>query len=113
MISKLKEIRKKFGYSQHDIGKKLGYNQTLVSKWEKGTCDPGTDALLKLSDLFNISIDELLCNERFLTNQMPRNAIVVPDEKKETVQMLLDLPDFAFNLAKSYIEGVSATSRVL
>lgn len=111
MINNLKEIRKTNGLSQFDVANKLGYNQTLVSKWEKGKCDPGTEALLKLSNLYNVSIDELLGNERFIS-EFSSSAIIIPDDKKEIVQKLLALPQRMFDNVSGQIEAYYQMSQL-
>lgn len=60
---RLKEAREKAGYSQKDVSEKLNISRQAVSKWENGWTSPDIDTLVILSDLYNISIDELLKNE--------------------------------------------------
>lgn len=58
--NKLFELRKKAGLSQSKVADKLGVTNKSVSKWENGAAKPSTNTLRKLSDLFGISIEELL-----------------------------------------------------
>ena len=111
MNNKLKELRKKCGYSQIDISKKLGYNQTLISKWELGTRDPSTEALIKLSELYNISIDELLNNTKFIANT--NNGISIPDEKKATVELLCKLPEMYYANIEGRIQAYAQISNII
>jgi transcriptional regulator with XRE-family HTH domain len=46
--------------TQHDMAKILGVNQGTVSKLEKGTIEPTSDHLLKLSKISGKSIDWIL-----------------------------------------------------
>lgn len=39
----------------------LGIEQSLLSKYENGERIPNVDALIKLADLYNVSIDYILC----------------------------------------------------
>lgn len=59
---KLLNLRKEKGLSQEELGEKLGVTRQTVSKWELGSTSPKLDDLKKLSELFNISIDELTGN---------------------------------------------------
>lgn len=60
----LKELRIKNNYSQEKLGELLGLSRQSVSKWEQGYATPDTDNLLKLSELYGISVDALLrCGE--------------------------------------------------
>ena len=56
----LKELRKSANLTQKELAKKLGYEQTIVSMWEKGTREPNIETLIDLSKIFNCSIDEML-----------------------------------------------------
>ena len=56
----LKELRKSANLTQKELAKKLGYEQTIVSMWEKGTREPNIETLIDLSKIFNCSVDEIL-----------------------------------------------------
>lgn len=43
-------------------GIELGISSSAVSKWRNGTM-PNADALIKIADKFNVSVDYLLCRE--------------------------------------------------
>lgn len=60
MMNRIKDLRIKSGYSQKQIAEMLFVNQTAVSQWERGVTTPTKDTLLKLADIFNVSIDYLL-----------------------------------------------------
>ena len=46
--------------SQLDLAEALEVSRQSVSKWETGTAVPELDKLVKMSDLFGISLDELI-----------------------------------------------------
>lgn len=52
--------RKKVGMTQADLGAKLNVTAQAVSKWENGLSEPDLAALQKLSEIFEVSTDELL-----------------------------------------------------
>ena len=54
--------------TQLELGNTLSYSDKAVSKWERGEAVPDAYVLLKLSALFNVSVDYLLCehNEKEL-----------------------------------------------
>lgn len=55
----LQNLRKQQGLSQEELGEKLNVTRQTISKWELGSTSPKLDDLIKISELFNISIDEL------------------------------------------------------
>ncbi len=61
---KLKSIRKQTGLSQEQLAKKLGVSRQAVTKWETNAGIPDIENIMAISALFDISIDELLYNER-------------------------------------------------
>lgn len=52
--------RKEHGLSQGEFGELLGVSAFAVSKWEREVCYPDIFLLSKLSDVLDISIDEML-----------------------------------------------------
>lgn len=56
----LKTIRIKNNLTQEQLSEKLFVSHQTISKWENGINVPSIDNLLMLSDVYNISLDELL-----------------------------------------------------
>lgn len=56
----IKDLRLKKGITQRELASLCGVHQTAVSQWEKGRTLPDKTALLKLSDIFGVSIDTLM-----------------------------------------------------
>jgi len=66
-------LRKKNGYSQEELAEKIGISRQAVSKWERGESSPDTDNLIALSQLYQISLDELLYAQE--TEEQPETEI--------------------------------------
>jgi len=62
MFSKrLKELRKKAGWSQQKLAEKAGLSYNVITKIEQGAAkNPNILTMIKLADAFNISLDELV-----------------------------------------------------
>lgn len=58
--NRLYELRKKRGLSQEDAANKLNVTRQTFSKWENGDSTPDMEKLMAISDLFDISMDELI-----------------------------------------------------
>ncbi len=58
------ELRKEQGLTQEQLGKKIGVTNKTISRWETGTYLPPADALLVLSELYGVSINEILAGKR-------------------------------------------------
>ena len=61
---KLKSIRKQAGLSQEQLAEKLGVSRQAVTKWETDAGIPDIENIMAISALSDISIDELLSNEK-------------------------------------------------
>jgi len=60
---KIKELRKEKGWTQAELAEKLDMHPVNMTKLEQGKNMPSADTLIRLSDIFNISIDYLLSDE--------------------------------------------------
>lgn len=57
---RLKELRKRSGFSQKSLSARLGVSQQAVGKWETGRSSPDPETLAQLAALLNTSTDDLL-----------------------------------------------------
>lgn len=60
----IKHYRKQAGLSQEKTAEKIGVSRQAITKWENGTGTPDIANLMAIADLFQISVDELLSNEK-------------------------------------------------
>ena len=56
----LKQLRKSKGLSQEELAIRLNVVRQTISKWEKGLSVPDADMLIKIADIFEVSVSELL-----------------------------------------------------
>lgn len=63
---KLQYFRKKSNLTQEELAEKLFVSRTAISKWESGRGMPSISSLKAISEVFNISIDELLSSEEII-----------------------------------------------
>lgn len=85
---KLKTIRKKAGMSQEKLAEKIGVSRQAITKWETDSGIPDIDNMMALSSLFNISLDELLSNEK--------------TEKKQTDYLYESVTEYDIDNLKRY-----------
>ncbi len=57
---RIKRIRKQQGYTQADVGKKVGVAQRLVSDYESGRLRVSVDMLVRFAKAFDINVNELI-----------------------------------------------------
>lgn len=79
--NKLYNLRKQKGLSQEELANRLNVSRQTVSKWEVGDSTPDMEKLIAISDLFEISLDELVMDK--VSDQMGETL-----SKSETVSQL-------------------------
>ena len=60
---KIKELRREFGYTQEELAEKMGLKYYNIGDWERGKCEPCNDDLIKLSKIFDVTVDYLIGND--------------------------------------------------
>ena len=60
---KLVILRKQHNLSQEQVAEKLKVARQTVSKWELGETTPEMDKLIMMSEIYNITLDELMKDE--------------------------------------------------
>lgn len=60
----LKQLRKEYNMTQEQLGEKIGVTNKTISRWETGTYMPPIECLKLLSELYQISINEILAGKR-------------------------------------------------
>jgi len=70
----LQELRREQGLTQEQLGEKLHVSGKTVSRWETGTYMPPVDMLLALSELYGLSMNELVAGERLSPETLPQAA---------------------------------------
>ena len=60
---KIQNIRKENNITQNELAEKLQVSRQAVSRWEANLSEPSIEAILMISKLFNLSVDELLETE--------------------------------------------------
>ena len=71
---KLKEARQKIGMTQDQIAEKIMVSRVTVSNWENGKSLPDIVSLISLSDLYGISLDELVKGDSKMTEKVKKDA---------------------------------------
>ena len=58
--NRLYQLRKQKGFSQEELANRLNVSRQTVSKWEVGDSTPDMEKLIAMSDLFGVSLDNLV-----------------------------------------------------
>ena len=74
MGSFLAELRKEHKLTQADLGEKLGVTNKTISRWETGNYMPPVEMLEELSNMYNMTINELLSGKKLSTEEYKEMA---------------------------------------
>ena len=74
ICERLKEARKVTGMTQEEVAEKILVSRVTVSNWENGKSLPDIASLISLSDLYNISLDELVKGDSKMTEKVKKDA---------------------------------------
>ncbi|MBQ3375210.1 MAG: helix-turn-helix transcriptional regulator [Erysipelotrichaceae bacterium] len=80
--TRLAEIRKEHNMTQNDIADRLNISAQAVSKWENDITMPDIDTLVKLSDIFDMSLDELVGKQK-------NEPVLVPEEQRKDINKMV------------------------
>lgn len=67
---KVKEIRKKQNLTQEQFAEKIFVSRNAVAKWESNRGYPDIQNLITIGDVFGISLDDLIKNDKKLKNKI-------------------------------------------
>lgn len=59
-MNRIKFLREEFNYTQQDLADKLNSSKSVIGLYENEMRKPSMEILIKLSEIFNCSIDYLL-----------------------------------------------------
>ena len=57
---RIREFRKRMGYNQDELAELASLHRVTVAKYETGTVEPGAQALSRIADALEVSVDALL-----------------------------------------------------
>jgi len=81
-------LRKKKGWTQEKFSKKIGIKRSLVGAYEEGRSDPRLNNLLKMCEIFEISLDNILKND--VSNLEEDNYLKPDDQKVKVLSITVD-----------------------
>ena len=79
---KLKDVSMQAGLTQEQVAEKIMVSRQTVSNWENGKSLPDIVSIMSLSDLYQISIDELLKGDKRMKEKMEKDANIAKANKR-------------------------------
>lgn len=98
---RLFELRTEQGLSQRQLAKILNVSQGTYNNWENGKTQPSIEDLIKISGIFGVSVDYLICNQV--------EEVVVREDKdvlRKVYRLLQKLDDESLQAIATIIEKI-------
>lgn len=89
--TRLKELRKKNGYTQVTLAEKLGVSKGTIAMWEVGKRKPDFETLCTLSELFDVRTDYILGQSDDASSATLSAEAIEKSGKWSTEDELMDL----------------------
>lgn len=96
---RIRECRKKSGFSQDKVAELVGVSRQAVTKWESGQTAPNTENLLKLAEIFGTTADLLISekdSDPHSTAEQIYNLYRQEEEKKNALRQSFIKRNFIF-----------------
>ena len=98
---RIRKLRQERHWSQAELGERLGVHQKQVSAYERGVNLPSTEVLIKLAEVFNVTLDYLAFEAKgqpAALNIQDRELLrrfeevdTLSDQEKDLAKEILDL----------------------
>ena len=85
----IKLLREENNMTQEDLSKKVSIGREAISKWERGKTLPDITMLTRLSDIFDVSIDELIAGERNTKKNVTLELYADSNKKRKALKLSL------------------------
>ena len=123
---KLKDARMKSGFTQEAVAEKIHVSRQTISNWENEKSYPDIISVIALSDLYSISLDDLLKGDREMMEHLEECTNVVKSTLKLIGAIMLNavtvillialsmfLPDKSYYLLVVFCLAIMSSSVLL
>lgn len=87
--TKIKLQREKKYWSQQELADQIHISRQSISKWEQNKALPGITNIVMMSDLFNISLDELMKDDEMLVKKMDAQMKIARSLRNIMISVLI------------------------
>lgn len=123
---KLKDARMRSGFTQESVAEKVDVSRQTISNWENEKSYPDIISVIELSNLYSISLDELLKGDEKMMEHLEESTNVVKSTRKLIGAILLNiitvillitlsmfLPDRSYYLLVVFCLAIASSSVLL
>lgn len=86
-MNRIKLLREEFGFTQQDLADRVNGSKSSIAMYESGTRNPSMDILLKLSEIFDCSIDYILYKSNLKNNSIIDNSAIIGMSREDYIEL--------------------------
>ena len=104
---RIRQLRKEAGWSQAELAERVGTDSQRISRYENGRITPSLDAIVRIAEALNVSIDHLL------VDNVPRRPLhTVEHALGDRLAVIAELGDDELATLNNVIDGLVARTRL-
>lgn len=88
---KLKNARLQKGFTQEAVAEKIQVSRQTISNWENEKSYPDIVSVVNLSNLYDISLDELLKEDKHMLEHLEESTNIVKSNKRLAVTVIINI----------------------
>lgn len=101
---KLKSIRLQKGFTQEAVAERIQVSRQTISNWENEKSYPDIVSVVNLSNLYEVSLDELLKEDKHMLEHLEESTNIVKSNKKLVIAVIVNITLlFIFMLLSSIV----------
>jgi len=100
LADRIRQLRQEHRWTQAELGQKIKIHQKQISSYERGVNIPSTEVLIKMADIFDVTLDYLAFEEK----GSPGKVNIQDRELLRRFEQVDRLPDHEKNLAKEVLD---------
>lgn len=92
MVKNLRLLREESGLSQQKLADMLNISQQAIFKYEKTSNEPDISTLIRLAEIFEVTVDYLIGNSEIKERNTKRSAVMLTESETEHISRWRILP---------------------
>lgn len=88
---KLKEARIRSGLTQENVAEEIRVTRQTISNWENEKSFPDIVSVIKLSNLYDISLDKLLKGDEEMIDHLEKSTNIIKSNQKLILAIIMNV----------------------
>lgn len=90
----IKLFREQNGWTQKELAERLTVSRSVIAKWENNSVTPDIASLIKLSNIFHITLDHIAGNLSFRENLLKEFKRIYSSKSKPFDEEVVELVEY-------------------